>query len=91
MRNSLRTRVTIFFVSLAIVPLVFVGFILTYRSFTTQVPYVLDAQSQVVQRVGVEVENFIRARENELRSLADSRNFAALPPEIGRASCRERV
>lgn len=81
MRNSLRTRVTIFFVSLAIVPLVFVGFILTYRSFTTQVPYVLDAQSQVVQRVGVEVENFIRARENELRSLADSRNFAALPPE----------
>ncbi len=78
MQNSLRTRLIIYFIGLAIVPLVIVGIVLAYRAYTTQVAQALTVQSQVAQRVASEVESFIRERENELRLLTDVRGLSEL-------------
>ncbi|RPJ28944.1 MAG: HAMP domain-containing protein [Chloroflexi bacterium] len=71
MRKSLRTRLTIYFIALVLIPLVLVGAIGTWQSYNTQAPQALDAQSQVAKRVAEQTRNFIQGRENELRALAD--------------------
>lgn len=78
MQNSLRTRLIIYFIGLAIIPLVIVGVVLAYRVFTTQVVQALTIQSQVAQHVASEVESFIRERENELHLLTDLNGLAEL-------------
>jgi HAMP domain-containing protein len=71
MRRSLRTRLTIYFIALVLIPLVLVGAIGTWQSYNTQAPQALEAQSQVAKRVAEQTRNFIQGRENELRALAD--------------------
>jgi two-component system cell cycle sensor histidine kinase/response regulator CckA len=66
MSNSLRLRLTVIFIGLAIGPLLLVGMILTQRSFTAQQEQALDLQCQVAQRVSTEIEAFLRERESEL-------------------------
>lgn len=81
MRRSLRARLTVYFVALVFVPLILVGAIGTWQSYNTQVPQALDAQSQVAKRVAEQVKNFIRERENELRSLEDVRGLSSATRE----------
>ena len=85
MQHSLRTRLLIYFISLAIIPLVIVGAVLAYLAFTTQATQALAAQSQVAQRVAGEVESFIRQRENELLFLTDLRGLPQLTLEEQRS------
>ncbi|MCB0034499.1 MAG: GAF domain-containing protein [Anaerolineales bacterium] len=85
MQNSLRTRLIIYFIGLAIIPLVIVGFVLAYRVFNSQATQALAVQNQVAQRVAGEVENFIRERENELTFLADLRGLPRLSTEEQRS------
>ncbi len=81
MRNSLRTRLTISFIALATIPLILVGAVLAVRSFTVQRQQALSSQQQIAQRVAVEVETFIRERENELRFLTEIRGVQRLDRE----------
>jgi methyl-accepting chemotaxis protein len=81
MRNSLRTRLTVIFIGLAIVPLLLVGVILAWRSYVVQQAQALDLQSQVAQRVAADVAAFIRERENELLLLSDLRGLQRLDRE----------
>jgi putative methionine-R-sulfoxide reductase with GAF domain len=81
MRKSLRTRLTVYFVALVLIPLILVGAIGTWQSYNTQVPQALDAQSQVAKRVAEQVKNFIQDRESELRTLADVRGLSSATRE----------
>ena len=73
MRKSLRTRLTVYFIALVLIPLILVGAIGTWQSYNTQIPQALDAQSQVAKRVAEQVENFIsyllvvRSRETSMK------------------------
>ena len=67
MRSSIRTRLTIAFISLAIGPLLLVGIILAWQSFTTQQQQALNLQREVAQRVSTQVTAFFEERENEVR------------------------
>jgi signal transduction histidine kinase len=66
MWESLRTRLTIIFIGLAIGPVLVVGIILAQRSFTVEQQQALTLQSQVAQRVSAEVSAFINDVENDL-------------------------
>jgi two-component system cell cycle sensor histidine kinase/response regulator CckA len=66
MHNSIRTRLTAAFIGLAIGPLLLVGTILAWQSFTTQERQALNVQREVAQRVAAEVRTFFEGLENEL-------------------------
>jgi signal transduction histidine kinase len=67
MRNSIRTRLTVAFIGLAIAPVLLIGGILAWQSFTTQERQVLNLQGEVARRVAAEVTAFFEELENELR------------------------
>ena len=67
MRNSIRTRLTVAFIGLAIVPVLLIGVILAWQSFTIQERQALNLQGEVARRVATEVTAFFEELENELR------------------------
>jgi signal transduction histidine kinase len=67
MRNSIRTRLTIAFIGLAIGPLLLVGIVLAWQSFTTQEQQALHLQREVAQRVVTQVAAFFKEQEDLLR------------------------
>ncbi len=81
MRNSLQTRLTLAFIGLAILPLLFVGVLVGLQSFSSQQEQVLNLQQQVAQRVSSEVNAFIQERGNELRLLTEVRGLQLLDKE----------
>jgi methyl-accepting chemotaxis protein len=66
MRNSVRIRLTVAFIGLAISPLLLVGIVLAWQSFTTQEQQALNLQREVAQRVSTQVTAFFEGLENEL-------------------------
>jgi signal transduction histidine kinase len=79
MLKSLRIRLTLIFISLAVGPVLVVGIYLAQRSFTAQQEQSVEFQSQVAQRVASEVDAFLRDVESdldllggELRSLTET-------------------
>ncbi|MFN2284910.1 MAG: cache domain-containing protein [Anaerolineae bacterium] len=81
MRNSLRARLTVAFIGLAVIPLLLVGVVLVGYSFTAQRTQALELQSQIARRVASDVASFILERENELRVLTEVRALQQLPQE----------
>jgi len=67
MRSSIRTRLTVAFIALAISPLLLVGAVLAWQSFTTQQQQALDLQREIAQRVSTQVAAFFEGLEDELR------------------------
>jgi hypothetical protein len=67
MRHSIRTRLALLFIGLAVGPLLVVGGILAWQSFSTQQQQALHLQQQVAQRVAAEVAAFFNELENSLR------------------------
>jgi len=67
MRSSIRTWLTVAFIALAISPLLLVGVVLAWQTFTTQQQQALDLQREVAQRVSTQVTAFFEGLENELR------------------------
>ncbi|MBN1584042.1 MAG: PAS domain S-box protein [Anaerolineae bacterium] len=76
MRNSIRTRLTVTLIGLAIGPLLVAGVILARQSFTIQTRQALDLQREVARRVATQVTAFFEELEHEL-SLASK--MYALP------------
>jgi methyl-accepting chemotaxis protein len=81
MRKSLRTRLTVTFVVLAIVPLLAVGTALAWRSFAAQREQALRLQGEVARRVAIETASFLAAREDELRAMVEFRGLGRLGPQ----------
>jgi two-component system cell cycle sensor histidine kinase/response regulator CckA len=78
MRNSIRIRLTVAFIGLAIGPLLLVGVILARQSFTTQEQQALNLQREVARRVVTEVTAFFEERENELRLVSKAQVWPGL-------------
>jgi putative methionine-R-sulfoxide reductase with GAF domain len=67
MRNSIRTRLILVFIGLAVAPLLVVGVILAWQSFTSLQQQALTLQQESASRVTSEVAAFFRELEDELR------------------------
>ena len=67
MRRSIRVRLTVAFMGLAIGPLLLVGIVLAWRSYTMQQQQALLIQRQMAQLVSTQVTAFFAELENELR------------------------
>ncbi|MFC1975998.1 ATP-binding protein [Chloroflexota bacterium] len=78
MRNSIRTRLTVAFIGLAIVPLLLVGAILALQSFTAEEQQALNLQREVTRRVATEVTAFFEELENELRLVSQMQMLPGL-------------
>ena len=76
MRKSLQTRLTVYFIALVLIPLLIVGAIGAWQTYSGEVPHALESQGQLAKRVAEQVENFIEGRETELRSLTAINDFS---------------
>jgi PAS domain S-box-containing protein len=81
MQTSLRRRLIIAFISLAIGPLVLVGAVLAWEIFTTQVQQALYLQRELAQRVSVQVSAFFEQLESELRLVSEVQGLQRLTPD----------
>ncbi|HLY28141.1 MAG TPA: ATP-binding protein [Aggregatilineales bacterium] len=75
MPRSIRTRLIITLIGLAIVPLLSVGAILAYQSFSTQRDQVLAVQHEIAHRASLQVSDLLRELENELQLTIRVRPF----------------
>ncbi|HEX3049876.1 MAG TPA: GAF domain-containing protein, partial [Aggregatilineaceae bacterium] len=64
--NSLRTRIALILIALAVIPLLLVGGLLTWRIYTVQENQSIDLERAVAQRVSSVTDEFIRGRNEEL-------------------------
>jgi len=78
MRGSIRKRLTLVFVVLSIGPLLLVGIILSWQSFTTQKQQALSLQRVVAQHVSSHVESFLEGLESELRVVSQVQGLQKL-------------
>jgi signal transduction histidine kinase len=85
MFSSLRNRLSLFFISLAVLPVITVSGILAQRSFTTLEQEALDSQREIARGLGTEIDAFVREREHELTLVSEVNNLAALDPRDQRA------
>ncbi|NBD34763.1 MAG: GAF domain-containing protein [Chloroflexi bacterium] len=78
MRNSLRTRLIVFFILVTVFPLLLVGIVLGLRTFRVQQQQALNLQAQIVQRVSTAVEAFFWELESQLRFVVEVRGLQDL-------------
>lgn len=81
MLNSLRGRLTLVIIGVAVVPLMVVGIILTLRARDTQRAAAADVQQEIAQRLAHEFETFITDRPRELQLISEVRGLQGLPLE----------
>jgi putative methionine-R-sulfoxide reductase with GAF domain len=67
MRNSIRGRLLLVFIGLAVVPLLVVGVILAWQSFTSLQQQALTLQQEAARRVTSQVTAFFQELENEMQ------------------------
>jgi PAS domain S-box-containing protein len=84
MRGSIRKRLQLVFIGLAIGPLFLVGTILAWKSFTTQRQQALSLQREVTLRVSTEVKAFLNGLEGELRLVGQVQGLQNLDRETQR-------
>ncbi|MBN1659548.1 MAG: GAF domain-containing protein [Anaerolineae bacterium] len=78
MRISLRTRLTVAFIGLAILPPLLMGLVLAQRSLVVQQQQALALQGEVARRVSTAVEAFVRGLEGELRMAVEVQGLGEL-------------
>jgi Cache domain len=89
MRRSIRVRLTVAFVGLAIGPLLLVGVVLGWRTYTLQQQQALSFQRQVAQRVATQVTAFFTELENELRVVSQVQGLSRVGPAKQRSVLSE--
>ena len=67
MRNSIRRRLILVFIGLAVGPLLVVGIVLAWQSFISLQQQSLILQQETAKRVNSQVVAFFQELENELR------------------------
>jgi GAF domain-containing protein/HAMP domain-containing protein len=75
MRNSIRGRLILVFIGLAVVPLLVVGVILAWQSFNSQQQQALTLQQEAAGRVSSQVTAFFQELENELRFTVETQGL----------------
>jgi signal transduction histidine kinase len=80
MRSSIRKRLTLAFVALAVIPLFLVGLGLTWQTVQVQRAQALQREQQVAHHVAGEVQNYVDGLERELLQVIYVHGLAKLPP-----------
>src|SRR5688572_10354692 len=75
MLGSLRIRLTILCIALAILPLGLVGTILAWQNYQLQQRYVLDFERQVAQRASLQVADFVTMTADKLSLVIQTSNL----------------
>lgn len=78
MFRSIRSRLTVIFISLAVIPITVISLVLAQRSFSVLEDDALIEQEQVAQLAANEISTFINERENQLRLVNETRSFGLL-------------
>ena len=81
MRNSIRTRLAITFIALAVGLLLLVGIVLAWQSYVTEQEQALVLQSERAQRISSQVLSFMQIQENALTGLVSVRGLSGLNRE----------
>ncbi|NJN54103.1 MAG: HAMP domain-containing protein [Anaerolineae bacterium] len=79
MRSSIRTRLTLAFIGVAVMPLLLVGFGLAWQTVRVQRVQALEREQQVAQRVAVEVNTFVNGLEREMLGVIRVHDLSKLP------------
>jgi GAF domain-containing protein/HAMP domain-containing protein len=85
MRHSIRGRLILAFVSLAVGPLLVVGAVLAWQSFTVVQQQALILQQEAARRVASQVTAFFQELENELRFTVQTRRLRELDQDDQRS------
>ena len=78
MRKSIRSRLTIAFIGLAIGPLALVGVFLAWQGFASLRQEAVRLQQEVAKRISVEVSSFVNSLANNLRVVVDIHELRVL-------------
>jgi signal transduction histidine kinase len=78
MFNSLRIRLTLFFVTLTIVPLMVVGALISSRAVDTLLNQSVKSQEQLAKQTTISLQAFFDQRQNELSVLTNVYGFDLL-------------
>ncbi|MCC7116958.1 MAG: GAF domain-containing protein [Anaerolineales bacterium] len=76
MKKSLRTRLTVYFIALVSLPLLLVGVVANWLTYTQERAYALEIQAEKAELAAERVQNFIDGRKNDLQALIDVYNFS---------------
>lgn len=77
--RSLRSRLTMAFVGLAIGPILVVGFVLTFKSISSLKNEAISYQQIEADRIGIAVGSYVRELERVLELTAKAHGFMSLP------------
>ncbi len=77
-RNSLRTRLTLIFIALAVLPILLLGIVFSWLSFISLPIQALDLQKEIAQGLGARVHKLVEDRQQELYFLTNIRSIQRL-------------
>lgn len=78
MPKSLRTRLTLVFVVVAVVPLLFLAGLIAWQSFDAMQDQAINMQQAITQHLAAEIGAFLSERQNELKLLVEIRGLGKL-------------
>ncbi|MCB0167939.1 MAG: PAS domain S-box protein [Anaerolineae bacterium] len=85
MNRSIRTRLTLTIIALAVGPLLVVGILLTWQIFTIEQAYAIKEQQFVAEEVAHEVRHFFHELQAQLELITQNRGLANLSIERRRS------
>jgi GAF domain-containing protein/HAMP domain-containing protein len=78
MRNSIRTQLAIAFIALTAGLLVIVGVVLAWQSYIAEERKAVNLQSEVAQRISLQVSSYMLTQQNALQELVQVRGLSNL-------------
>jgi signal transduction histidine kinase len=78
--NSIRTKLITTFISLVIIPLVFLGVVLTWQNYTVEINRIKESQLRKTELASENISIFLHEQENKILSLTRMHYF----PEMSR-------
>ncbi|MCB2180776.1 MAG: response regulator [Desulfobulbaceae bacterium] len=80
MIRSIRSRLTLIFISLAVIPLLVLGLILTWQTFGSEKQHAVNVVRETARRVGTEVCSFLNEVVSHLEIIVHVRGLSGLTP-----------
>ena len=77
--RSLRTRLTLIIIGLALGPLIITGLVLSWHIYRAQERQAMELERETVQRVSIEVDSFVRELVSKLNSALDALSIVDMP------------
>ncbi len=82
--NSIRSRLTLAFIAVAMVPLLVLAGLIGWQSFGTMQNQAIELQQAITRDLATEIKAFVSERRNELDLLVEVSNLGKLDPETQR-------